>query len=151
HWSNESFEEMYNSLSEDAKSNHTKEDFTERYEKVYTDMEIHEIEVTYDELTKEEIERAYEEGTVTIPFQASMTSLAGPISFDYEAELQLVESDDDEKWVIDWNPGFIFPALKDGGKISFQDRKSTRLNSSHVSISYAVFCLKEKISIKVSN
>src|SRR5699024_12551035 len=25
----------------------------------------------------------------------------------------------------------------------FQDRKSTRLNSSHVSISYAVFCLKK--------
>src|SRR5437868_11994735 len=28
---------------------------------------------------------------------------------------------------------------------SFGDRKSTRLNSSHVSISYAVFCLKKKI------
>src|SRR5699024_3336396 len=28
---------------------------------------------------------------------------------------------------------------------SFADRKSTRLNSSHVSISYAVFCLKKKI------
>src|SRR5699024_12302054 len=27
------------------------------------------------------------------------------------------------------------------------DRKSTRLNSSHVSISYAVFCLKKKIYI----
>src|SRR5207249_9348532 len=26
----------------------------------------------------------------------------------------------------------------------FEDRKSTRLNSSHVSISYAVFCLKKK-------
>src|SRR5699024_12002419 len=26
----------------------------------------------------------------------------------------------------------------------FTDRKSTRLNSSHVSISYAVFCLKKK-------
>src|SRR5689334_23581256 len=26
-----------------------------------------------------------------------------------------------------------------------QDRKSTRLNSSHSSISYAVFCLKKKI------
>src|SRR5437868_9035523 len=26
--------------------------------------------------------------------------------------------------------------------IELQDRKSTRLNSSHVSISYAVFCLK---------
>src|SRR5699024_11541884 len=27
-----------------------------------------------------------------------------------------------------------------------EDRKSTRLNSSHVSISYAVFCLKKKIT-----
>src|SRR5690242_21521504 len=27
---------------------------------------------------------------------------------------------------------------------SFRDRKSTRLNSSHMSISYAVFCLKKK-------
>src|SRR5690606_40539685 len=28
--------------------------------------------------------------------------------------------------------------------IFFDDRKSTRLNSSHVKISYAVFCLKKK-------
>src|SRR5690242_21187205 len=27
---------------------------------------------------------------------------------------------------------------------SLEDRKSTRLNSSHMSISYAVFCLKKK-------
>src|SRR5690554_7210793 len=32
--------------------------------------------------------------------------------------------------------------------ISAQDRKSTRLNSSHVRISYAVFCLKKKIITK---
>src|SRR5688572_32706198 len=30
---------------------------------------------------------------------------------------------------------------------SRQDRKSTRLNSSHSQISYAVFCLKKKIMI----
>src|SRR5699024_11347939 len=30
------------------------------------------------------------------------------------------------------------------------DRKSTRLNSSHVSISYAVFCLKKKIITTLS-
>src|SRR5690348_17813202 len=29
------------------------------------------------------------------------------------------------------------------------DRKSTRLNSSHPSISYAVFCLKKKKKIKI--
>src|SRR5699024_11332067 len=33
------------------------------------------------------------------------------------------------------------------GHIQYLDRKSTRLNSSHVSISYAVFCLKKKIDI----
>src|SRR5438034_5159229 len=32
-------------------------------------------------------------------------------------------------------------------RISFSDRKSTRLNSSHTVISYAVFCLKKKITI----
>src|SRR5699024_9945475 len=30
-----------------------------------------------------------------------------------------------------------------------KDRKSTRLNSSHVSISYAVFCLKKKNHIRI--
>src|SRR3712207_7300939 len=33
--------------------------------------------------------------------------------------------------------------LRRGGR---QDRKSTRLNSSHANISYAVFCLKKKKS-----
>src|SRR2546428_4991105 len=37
----------------------------------------------------------------------------------------------DEAWVFLKNP-------------SIQDRKSTRLNSSHDQISYAVFCLKKK-------
>src|SRR6266567_8378772 len=32
-----------------------------------------------------------------------------------------------------------------------QDRKSTRLNSSHSQISYAVFCLKKKKKKKTSN
>src|SRR5258707_11915712 len=30
------------------------------------------------------------------------------------------------------------------GPIPWRDRKSTRLNSSHANISYAVFCLKKK-------
>src|SRR5256886_12261069 len=35
--------------------------------------------------------------------------------------------------------------VADGGSIFLEDRKSTRLNSSHSQISYAVFCLKKKI------
>src|SRR3712207_6865693 len=32
----------------------------------------------------------------------------------------------------------------DVGPVDAEDRKSTRLNSSHANISYAVFCLKKK-------
>src|SRR5699024_11817360 len=39
------------------------------------------------------------------------------------------------------NIGFLRALLREP---DFVDRKSTRLNSSHVSISYAVFCLKKK-------
>src|SRR5688572_31672411 len=35
-------------------------------------------------------------------------------------------------------------AFSDTGRNSSKDRKSTRLNSSHSQISYAVFCLKKK-------
>src|SRR3989475_12745993 len=34
--------------------------------------------------------------------------------------------------------------VKTGGRETYTDRKSTRLNSSHSQISYAVFCLKKK-------
>src|SRR3712207_6992634 len=34
--------------------------------------------------------------------------------------------------------------LPEGKELEIQDRKSTRLNSSHANISYAVFCLKKK-------
>src|SRR5437868_9889132 len=37
--------------------------------------------------------------------------------------------------------GHLDPGMKVFSRV---DRKSTRLNSSHVSISYAVFCLKKK-------
>src|SRR3712207_8641274 len=57
-------------------------------------------------------------------------------------------------------PGPQEPA--DGGPLAKQprrgsdvlggtDRKSTRLNSSHANISYAVFCLKKKKRTKVMN
>src|SRR5438309_1636594 len=65
-----------------------------------------------------------------------------------------------------WNSATVTPRLQRGGvlmpeevfvtvvssrpllvqAVAEEDRKSTRLNSSHSSISYAVFCLKKKIT-----
>src|SRR5947199_2702514 len=38
-----------------------------------------------------------------------------------------------------------------GESVHWRDRKSTRLNSSHLGISYAVFCLKKKKKKKKKN
>src|SRR5690625_1204674 len=45
---------------------------------------------------------------------------------------------EDEKVII------VILEIKNKGEYPIEDRKSTRLNSSHVAISYAVFCLKKK-------
>src|SRR3712207_8675368 len=54
----------------------------------------------------------------------------------------------DGNFTLDRRP--LFAELLDGGGVGdrvagAEDRKSTRLNSSHANISYAVFCLKKKI------
>src|SRR5690625_5903833 len=68
----------------------------------------------------------------------------------------------DQPWAYDWyelttspdsridsqnvlcGPCGLFSICPHCRSIRFTDRKSTRLNSSHVAISYAVFCLKKK-------
>src|SRR5437879_8956247 len=54
---------------------------------------------------------------------------------------------------IRWRTWFVVPTSNEpdlngrraaSAKITSRDRKSTRLNSSHRCISYAVFCLKKK-------
>src|SRR5437667_12575555 len=53
------------------------------------------------------------------------------------------------------NPAFLVSSSRSGRKASpwvarrSSDRKSTRLNSSHITISYAVFCLKKKKKKKI--
>src|SRR2546430_13581427 len=48
------------------------------------------------------------------------------------------------KGYLPWSPPTFTPRRK-------QDRKSTRLNSSHSQISYAVFCLKKKNNMDQSS
>src|SRR5207253_5169720 len=60
--------------------------------------------------------------------------------FDRESKLSTVASGFGFTEGPVWDPaGFVI--------VSDEDRKSTRLNSSHVAISYAVFCLKKKKKI----
>src|SRR5260221_6484345 len=56
--------------------------------------------------------------------------------------LAMADREIDEEYLTE--QGFI----KEEDNRGFLDRKSTRLNSSHTVISYAVFCLKKKKSAK---
>src|SRR5690606_40383106 len=70
---------------------------------------------------------------------------------DGSQQLQRYGRDDSEViWSVhrgNLNITLLDHAEAAGARIHFnRDRKSTRLNSSHVKISYAVFCLKKKRS-----
>src|SRR5207249_8384635 len=59
-------------------------------------------------------------------------------------ELLLATDEDREGESISWHLTQVLAPKKIPIRRMVLDRKSTRLNSSHVSISYAVFCLKKK-------
>src|SRR5438034_2428230 len=59
----------------------------------------------------------------------------------YGVAYRVVQAGIKAEWLLNYRGGsFLLP---DGEAIR-RDRKSTRLNSSHTVISYAVFCLKKK-------
>src|SRR5262245_62495323 len=91
----------------------------------------------------------------------SVDVLTGVIKANFPARLSFqVTSKVDSRTILDTNgaetllgrgdmlflaPGTSKPQRVHGAYVSeAEDRKSTRLNSSHLGISYAVFCLKKK-------
>lgn len=121
-WNEQNFEKMYNYLSEEAQGNVSKEDFTDRYEKIYKDLEIKNL--TIDFKVPEEVEE--KDGAVEFPFHVKMDSLAGEIAFDHTAVLKKEERDDTNNWFVDWDTTFIFPQLEEGDKISLPTTPANR-------------------------
>src|SRR5206468_11979100 len=74
-----------------------------------------------------------------------------PISrFDITSCVTLVPSKFSARYgsILSYCPLLIDDTISCRTPRSSSDRKSTRLNSSHDQISYAVFCLKKKINVK---
>jgi penicillin-binding protein 3 len=121
-WNDQKFDEMYGFLSEKAKDSITKEEFVSRYNKIYKDLEIDQLKVSYKQ---PEEEKEYEENA-ELPFSAKMDSAAGPIEFDHNATLVKEEREDKTNWYVDWNTSYIFPELEAGDKISFKNVQAER-------------------------
>ncbi|GAA0446725.1 penicillin-binding protein 3 [Lentibacillus halophilus] len=118
HWNEQTFSRMYDMLTSNATDTYSTEAFVDRYQKIYKDLQITDLNVTYDGLSDKETEQAMDKGTAQFPFTVEMNSIAGPISFDYQATLIKEGEDDNENWYVKWDPGFIFPEIKNGGDIS---------------------------------
>ncbi|MFD2044967.1 penicillin-binding transpeptidase domain-containing protein [Ornithinibacillus salinisoli] len=118
HWNDQVFSQMYEMLTPETQQEYAVDEMVDRYTKIYEDLKISDLNISYTKLSEEELEIALEEGTATLPFTAEMNSMAGPISFEYEATLELQGEEEEEmKWYVNWDPGFIFPEIKDGGEI----------------------------------
>lgn len=131
HWESHQFNKMYSMITEESKESYPREQFIDRYEKIYQDLAIEKVKVSYDELSEEEIENALEEGSLTLAIKASMDSIADEISFRYDLTLkQVILGEDTEEeevlWEIDWDPGFIFPPLREGGEIALRTTEPKR-------------------------
>ena len=99
-WSENNFKSMYDMLTPESKEAYPTDQYIDRYQKVYEDLEIENVEVSYKKLSEEQLETAIEEGTATLPFSVKMDSLAGPISFDYEATLMQQGEEEEKNWFL---------------------------------------------------
>lgn len=126
HWNNEEFSDLYELLSTDTKAKYNEEDFIDRYKKVYKDLNVENLKISYELPDKSDTKRTNE--TVNIPIEVSLDSIAGPIAFTEYLSFTFEEKTKDEKasWKAIWNPGLIFPELKDGGKISISETQPER-------------------------
>ncbi len=116
-WNEQKFEQMYDYLSADAKGKITKEEFTNRYHKIYKDLQITDLKIDFK---KPKEDKQAEKEKAHYSFNAKMNSIAGPIQFTYEAKLQKEERADKKNWYVDWKTGFIFPKMQKGDTIGIE-------------------------------
>src|SRR5690625_1723758 len=115
------------------------------------------MSTTETQFLQEVAESEYEHGwTTDIPYDTAPPGLN-------EDTIRFISAKKEEpEWLLEWRLRafrHFLTLMEDESKYprwahlkyvepnlqSIRDRKSTRLNSSHVAISYAVFCLKKKI------
>ncbi len=118
-WNEQKFAQMYDFLSTEARKNVTKEEFIERYEKIYRDLEIDNLKVTVGQETESEDEEV-------VPFSVKMDTVAGKIAFDHQATLVKEKRDDEDNWFVAWDTTFIFPDLEEGDTIGLPTTEATR-------------------------
>lgn len=100
------YEEMYNLISEDTKSQISQEDFIKRNKNIYEGIDAYDIKITVSETIKEK-------GIYKVTYSESMSTSAGTISFTNTAKLV----NEDKQYKVNWSSSIIFPELRTTDKV----------------------------------
>ncbi|MCY8464099.1 penicillin-binding transpeptidase domain-containing protein [Bacillus atrophaeus] len=122
-WNGQHFEQMYQSLSKDAKKEISKKDFVNRYKTVYEQAGVKNLKVTAG---KQDEEDTKNKDMQHIPYKVSMETKAGKVAFENTAVLKKEKTDDGESWNIDWDPSFIFKQLADEKTVQIASEEPKR-------------------------
>lgn len=115
-WSALDFEKMYDTLSTDSQESVPRDKFIERYKTVFSAIEVDSIELTPQEILKEE-------GKAYLPLDAVFnTNTVG--SFECRFTLPLVKEEDE--WRVVWSPSLIFPDLEQEDKVRIVSQHALR-------------------------
>lgn len=104
---NGEYEQMYELLTDEAKSEYSQDVFVSRNKNIYNGIEAENI--TVENLSVEE-----NNGTAKIGYTMSMDTMAGKISFSNEINLL---KDQENQYKIDWSSKMIYPDLDDTERV----------------------------------
>jgi cell division protein FtsI/penicillin-binding protein 2 len=124
-WQEEDFTNMYAVLSQSAKSSISEADFISRYQKIYGDFEVNDLQVIFEPPTEEDAD-SNEDGEASFPYTVKMNTFAGPVEFSHQATLVQEEKEDEENWYVNWDPSMIFPDLEEEDRILAYTIKAER-------------------------
>lgn len=121
-WEEHKFKDMYEMLTDEVKVELPEEEFVGRYEKIYQDLEVNNLKITFDSVAIEKGEEdAPEKATIT--FQISMDTIAGKVEYQHDAIL-LKETPEEEgeeaTWKIAWDHEYIFDGMKPEDKVGLE-------------------------------
>ncbi|TKC19140.1 penicillin-binding transpeptidase domain-containing protein [Robertmurraya kyonggiensis] len=122
-WQNMNFEEMYKSLSQEAKGEISKEDFVARYEKIYQGINAENLKIKG---IFKKTEDKPKEATTSLVYSVQMETSAGPLEFTHKATLVKEKNETEQEWFVNWEPSLIFPQLLAGDTVGVKTLKATR-------------------------
>ena len=109
------YEEMYNMISENSKTQISQEDFIKRNKNIYEGIDAVNVDIEISDVIKER-------GVTRILYNESMSTSAGDISFSNTARIVK----ENKEYKISWSSSMIFPELRGTDKVRISSINAKR-------------------------